>query len=390
MDNKKINLIQSVLNSNLFYDNYEDAKEMKMLLKRYNETDNNSKIGYVSNVVSYGRALSMVHYTDIHGMYRDAERGALMDEYIKNTITDVVDGGDQTESTKEGYHVGGTQEAYMTGENELQVLQETMLKKIGNKIKAACGGNHNDPELAVRKKDTYDNPVAVLYKAMGIPYYSKGVIIVDYIPLYDGKRSVGYAPHVTVLLHCGNGTPSKQLDAANKNFLQGMAVMAQFNKEHGTNFVPDLILGGDYHSNTNLDMRVVREIRNKSGRVTGTYVKTIRTRNGASQKRQNASSYDRSFPATHICNATQYHITANLNKNFDKNGFNYEPEYVFNYTEFEILKRHSNALSTLAEKYSTYRKDEDVSAKAKEIVKNMTNREKSETIFNVLEEKTND
>lgn len=385
MEKKKLDLVKSTTNANLMYDNYEDKHELQEIMRRYYSEDfNKSKIGYVINRVSYGSALSLVHYTDMHAMHRDATRGDLMDEYIAHTITNVVDSGDQKENAVEGYHMGGMSEASLNGEQEDKLLQ-SFLDKIGNKIVAACGGNHNDPELASRLKSTYANTTKLIYENKDIPYYSRGVIVIDLVPVKDGKKIKGYAPHVTVLLHCGNGTPTKQLDAAEKNFILGMDVMAKFNREHKTNLVPDLILGGDYHSNTNLDKKVVREIRNNAGRVVGTYTKTIRVRNGASQKRQSASAFDNSFPATHIANATQYHITCSYNKDYDKNGFNNAPEYLFNYTEFEILKRKSNDLSTIAKQYQLARYDMDVKQKAQRIVKKMDNKQMAQAVLETLE-----
>ncbi len=386
MEKKKLQLVQSKINANLMMDTYEDQLEMQEIIRRYqSESFNKSKIGYVVNTVSYGRALSMVHYTDIHAMHRDPVRGELMDNYIVSTITNVLDSGDQKENVKEGYQEGGAMEASMNGEQEDKLLLRHV-NKIGDKIVAACGGNHNDPELAKRLKDTYANSTSLIYKSKGIAYYSRGVVVIDLVPVMDGKKRKGYAPHVTVLLHCGNGTPSKQLDAAEKNYLQGMALIEKFNREHGTHLVPDMILGGDFHSNTNLDKKVVREIRNKDGKVTGTYTKTIRVRNGASQKRQSASSFDNGFPATHIANATQYHITCDYNRSFDKNGFNDEPEFVFEYTEFEILKRNSNELSSIAKQYMMYRYDADVKKQASRIVKGMTNKQIADTVLETLEE----
>lgn len=387
MEKKKLNLVQSSTNANVMYDNFEDQNEMKEILRRYYSEDfNKSKIGYVVNTVTYGKALSLVHYTDIHAMHRDPVRGDLMDNYIAHTITNVLDSGDQKENPVEGYQMGGMSEASLNAEQEDKLVLN-YLDKIGNKIVAACGGNHNDPELANRLKSTYANTTSLMYKSKGIAYYSRGVVVIDFVPVMDGKKCKGYAPHVTVLLHCGHGTPSKQLDAAEKNYIQGMDVIAKFNREHGTNLVPDLILGGDFHSNTSLDKKVVREIRNKAGRVTGTYRKTIRVRNGASQKRQSASSFDNGFPATHIANATQYHITCDYNKNYNKNGLNDEPEYLFNYTEFEILKRNSNDLSSMAKLYQKYRYDADVKRQASRMVNGMNNQDMSNVILETLEER---
>ena len=385
MERKTLKLSKSTLNSNLLFDTYEDEQEMKEILRRYNsQAFNKSKIGYVVNTVNYGRALSLVHYTDLHAMHRDPVRGELMDNYIVNTITNVLDSGDQKENVKEGYQLGGSQEASLNGEQEDKLVLRHV-NKIGNKIVAACGGNHNDPELANRLKDTYANTTSLIYKSKGIAYYSRGAIVIDLVPVYDGKKCKGFAPHVTVLLHCGHGTPSKQIDAAEKNYIQGMDLIAKFNREHNVNLVPDLILGGDFHSSTNLDKKVVREIRNKVGRVIGTYTKTIRVRNGASQKRQSASSYDNGFPANHICNATQYHITCNYNKDFNRNSFNSLPEFIFNYTEFEILKRNSNELSTIAKQYQIYRRDKDVKKQATKIVNKMSNEEIADTVIETLE-----
>lgn len=333
-----------------------------------------SKIGFKELTPTYGRHISFIPISDLHYANARPEVLDVLDNYLKNTVTDIMHHGDMLQVAVEGHHIGEVMESKLNTAEE-QLLFADRIEKYAEKIVVATGGNHDDPEFASRLKNSYLSALLPIYKQYGIKYYENACVVEYKVPVTQTEEASLWC----VVMHCNGGTSTKKLMSAQKTYEQGMGVIAKFNQEHfGTDkskyVVPDFILGGHFHANSSLDQSYERNRYDKNGKVVGTYIQTIRVRSNSTLQNNNSTSFTRGFSNPVVPNLTQFDVHFVKNPFFEKSNFSKNPKYIPIVTEFSIFNRDFK-LTKMAEKYMEMRKDKDFKEQIKEEHKNNTIKE---------------
>ena len=353
---KPLNVDQT-LNNPSNYADFSDQRtaynDSKLLMGM--PSNRSSNIGFVRCDTTYGSHISFVPRSDMHFSTAAPQTLNVLDDYFSSTVTNIIDHGDMLQVPVEGHHPGECQESRITTMEEQQMF-EASLAKYCEKVVCATGGTHDDPEFASRLASTYISAIAGSYEKFNIPYYKNSAVVEFRAPVYKGNKIVDYASLFCVVLHCHGKPASKKLGSVQKTYEQGLGVIKKFNAEHGTNIVPDFILGGHFHANSDADYMVSRNIYDSKGKATGTCMHTIRVRSNATLQNSNSNAFNRSFPDVLIPNYTQFDVYFEVNKDFKSNDFNRKPKYYPVVTEFPILNNEGK-LTQIATKYSEKRKD---------------------------------
>lgn len=354
---RQINLQQAKNNPNVKFNNYE-VLQQKYDVKTIHQMDSLLRatgIGYLPVEVKYGAHVSFVPRSDYHFATANPHILENIDTYLENTITNILDHGDMLQVPVEGHHSGEAMESRLNTEDE-QIMFTEALSKYSDKVIAACGGTHDDPEFASRLKDTYVSAIKQIYEGFGIPYFPNSLVVEFKVPVINGNVQVGKTSLWCVVMHCSGKPASKKLGSVEKTYDQGLGVIKKFNAYFGKNVCPDFILGGHFHANADCDYMVERNIYDKDGKATGSYMHTIRVRSNATIQDSNSSSFNRSFPDVLIPNFTQYDVHFRINPAYTTNGMNNNPKFIPVVTEFPILNK-SGELSMKAKEYMETRKD---------------------------------
>ena len=353
---KQLQLTPSNNNYNTVVDNAKLANQINNAQNiHYMSSIRSSGIGYIIHDVAYGAHISFVPRSDLHYGTADPNVLDVLDNYFKNTITNIIDHGDMLQVPVEGHHAGECQESKLTTMEE-QAMFNQRNALYSHKIIGACGGTHDDPEFASRLSSTYLSAVKPCYEKFGIPYFPNSLVVEFRVPVVKGNKVLCTTSLWCVVLHCSGKPASKKLGSVDKTFNQGMGVIQKFNQEYGMNISPDYIIGGHFHANSTADYVVEKTIFDSKGKATGTYLHTVKVRSGATLQHSNSSSFNRSFNEVLYPNLTQFDIHFVLNKDFDEKKFNRFPKYIPVATEFPILNKNAK-LSKIASEYMNKRLD---------------------------------
>ena len=376
---RPINLQTATNNPNVKLNNYESLR-YNQDIKTIQQMDSLLRatgIGYLKVNVNYGSHVSFVPRSDYH--YATANPTILnnLDYYLENTITNIIDHGDMLQVPVEGHHLGEAMESRLNTADEQMLFTES-LGKYSDKVVAACGGTHDDPEFAGRLRNTYLSAIKHIYEGYGIPYFPNSLVVEFIVPVMDKdeKKVIDSTSLWCVVMHCSGKPANRKLGSVEKTYEQGLGVIKKFNAYFDKNICPDFIIGGHFHANADCDYTVERNIYNSEGKATGSYMKTIRVRSNATIQDSNSSSFNRSFPDVLIPNFTQYDVRFEINPNYNVNGMNNNPKYIPVVTELPILNR-SGEISIPAKEYMSKRKDYNFEEK----VEQDYNNKKINTIF---------
>jgi len=343
-----------------YYDNSQNDKKIEDAEKIYNMNSlRQDGIGYLRIPVIYGSHASFCPISDLHFATSQPKiMYNLFNNYLNNTLTDVFFHGDLIQMPTEGNHFGEGLESRIKGDEESQILFKKYINKISNKCKGATGGTHDSPEFASRLKGEQFEILEPYFEQYGIPYFPNSMIIEYLVPVIKNSKIVDYASCWVVVMHCYGKPGSKKLDSAVKTYEEGQGVVERFNSRTGLNIIPDYIMGGHFHANSDIDYPFTRKIYDSKGEVIGNYIQTIRVRSNATIQDSNSSCFNRSFPEVLIPNYTQYDVHFEVNDNFNPKAINKYPKYKLISTELPILNKMGE-VSLIAQDYMKKRTDID-------------------------------
>ena len=355
---KSISMQRSRNNPSVSANTYEDTKKLTDA-ENIMELDSTrpTNIGYIVCDVTYGTHVSFTTRSDLHFASAKPEVLKTLDEYYKNTITSIIDHGDMLQTAVEGHHQGEALESRLSPDEE-RLLFKKSLSQYPEKVVAACGGNHDDPEFANRLKDHGVSMLKATYEEFGIPYHANSLVVEFRVPVVKSNKIVGKTSLWCVVMHCNGRTSAKKLASVAKTYDQGLGVIERFNYLYGKNITPDFILGGHFHANADTDYLVERNIYDEKGKAIGSYMHTIRVRSNSTLQDSFSSAFNRSFPGVLIPNFTQFDVHFEVNPNYEPTAMNTAPKYIPVVTEFNILNK-SGELSIPAKQYMQVRKDYD-------------------------------
>lgn len=346
-------------NKNYYTDTwFDESKEADLYTQLKNPRPNIDQCGttyYKCNKKHFG----ICGIGDLHTDEMVYDRWNMVKNYCHNTNVGLCYLGDLATISINNYNNSQPQEAKFNVEDEI-ILTKKEIGYNAHKTLGAVGGNHGEPQQGDRLKNVYVSAERAIMEANGISYSPNAMLYVIDMPVYKNKKFLYYKPVHILTLHGRGKTPNERIASANKIYQQGMGVIKEYNRLHKTNIVPDIILGGHFHGNSNCDFNVECNITNSLGRVTGSYNKTVRVRECSTFASKTSSSFNNSFSDTIIQNLNVLDFRYNHNDNFNPNDTNDYAEDVLEIIEFPILKRNSCELTLPAKIYQEHNKDYDL------------------------------
>lgn len=367
MDTK--HLKPSKNNKNYYTDTwFDDAKEADLYDTLKNPRPNIDQCGTVY-FKSTKKHMGFCGIGDLHTDEMVYDRWNAVKNYCHYTNLAMCYLGDLATISINNYANCQPQEAKFNVEEEI-LLTKKEVAYNANKTLGAVGGNHDEPQQGDRLKNVYLSAERIVMDANGIPYSPNAMLYVIDMPVYKNKKFLYHKPVHILTIHGRGKTPSERIASANKIYEQGMGVIKEYNRIHGTSIVPDIILGGHFHGNSSCDFNVECNIVNSLGRVTGSYIKTVRVRECSTFASKQSSSFNNSFTDSIVQNLNVIDFRYVHNENFDAYGTNDHPQDILEIIEFPILKRNSNEYTMPAKLYHEHNKDFDFESQMRKELKN--------------------
>lgn len=362
--------IHSGNNQKIMVDNdFNKEKETDLYSLLSNERPNIDQCGTVY-LKNNRKHFGVCGIGDLHTDEMVYSRWNAVKEYCHNTNLALFYLGDLITASINNYSNAQPQESKFNVQDEMFLTKKEVAYNA-HKTLGSVGGNHDEPQQGDRLKDVYMSAAREIMEVNKIPYSPNAMLYIIDMPVYNKNRKFLYHKPVYILTLHGHGkTPSERIASANKLYEQGMGVMKQYNKLHGTSIVPDFIFGGHFHGNSNCDYNVECNITNKLGRVTGSYSKTVRVRECSTFASKQSSSFNNSFSDSINQNLNVVDFIYIHNDKFNPMQNNDEAEDVLDVVEFPILRRNSNDYTVLAQIYNSHNKDYDLYEKEKQKHKN--------------------
>lgn len=347
-NNKKI-LVDTSFNTTKENDLYNTLK---------NERPNIDQCGTVY-IKSDKKHFGLCGIGDLHTDELVYSRWDAVKKYCHNTDLHLCYLGDIATVSINNYNNSQPQEAKFNVQDEV-ALTKKEIEYNANKTLGSVGGNHDEPQQGDRLKNVYLSVAKNVMDHCNIPYSPNAMLYIIYMPVYKNKKLLNYKPVYVLTLHGRGKTPNERIASANKIYEQGMGIIKEYNKLHKTNIVPDFILGGHFHGNSACDFNVECNIVNQYGRITGSYMKTIRVRECSTFAGKQSSSFNNSFCDKIVQNLNVIDFKLKHNDNYDPFKNNEEGEEVLEVIEFPILQRNSNEYTLPALIYNEHNKDYDL------------------------------
>lgn len=367
MNTKK--LTPSKNNPNILVDNsFEEAKNSDMQVALKNSRPNIDQCGTVY-YKSHRKHFGFCGIGDLHTDEMVYDRWNAVKEYCHNTNIGICYLGDLATVSVNNYDNCQPQEAKFNVQEEVELTKKEIAYNA-HKTLGGVGGNHDEPQQGDRLKNVYLSVEKQIMDANNIPYSPNAMLYCIDMPVYKNKKFLYYKPVYILTIHGRGKTPNERIASANKIYQQGMGVIKEYNRIHGTNIVPDFILGGHFHGNSSCDFNVECNIVNSLGRVTGSYNKTVRVRECSTFASKQSSSFNNSFADSIVQNLNIIDFRYNHNDNFDSYGANDQPEDILEIVEFPILKRNCNDYTLPATIYNNHNKDYNLYNELSEEYKN--------------------
>jgi hypothetical protein len=357
MDFKKFQ--PSKNNPNIYYDTtFDDNRREKLYSILQDGNPNINQCGTVYYKCDR-KHFGMCAIGDLHTDEMVYDRWSAVREYCHNTNLNLCYLGDLSTVSVNNYGNCQPQESRFNVQEEMYLTR----REIGynaNKTLGGVGGNHDEPQQGDRLKNVYISAAGEVLLSNNVPYSPNAMLYVIDLPVYKNKKFLYYKPAYILTIHGHGRTPSERIESASKIYDQGMGVIKEYNRLHGTNIVPDFIFGGHFHGNSSCDFSVDCNIVNANGKVLGSYLKTVRVRECSTFASKQSSSFNNSFEDTIVQNLNVVDMRYKHNDSFDDHATNDNPEDILEIIEFPILKRNSCEYTTPAVIYNEHNKDFDL------------------------------